>query len=237
MACSILMFRMKVMDFWFKSSRFSFSLFSRLNSDFAAHCGSMGSSSVWAYLCELMSFLILCFFVMSPGQNDHFSPPKEAGKDDVTGEPLVKRPDDEPETVKKRLKLCKKAWRHCCCCCCCSVYLLTFFSSSVQMPIRPSPFWNIWSTLLGKMLCTVFSARLHQRDMKRLSPFSKKQPRENNKLQAHALHYFFFLSLSLSLSDFLNLPLMSPKMPLSSFFFLVGSVENIGLRNMMKQFQ
>jgi adenylate kinase len=32
-----------------------------------------------------------------------FNPPKVAGKDDVTGEPLVQRDDDKEETVKKRL--------------------------------------------------------------------------------------------------------------------------------------
>jgi adenylate kinase len=32
-----------------------------------------------------------------------FNPPQEAGKDDVTGEPLVQRDDDKPETVQKRL--------------------------------------------------------------------------------------------------------------------------------------
>ncbi len=32
-----------------------------------------------------------------------FNPPKVAGKDDVTGEDLVQRPDDQEETVKKRL--------------------------------------------------------------------------------------------------------------------------------------
>ena len=32
-----------------------------------------------------------------------FNPPKIEGKDDVTGEPLVQRPDDQEETVKKRL--------------------------------------------------------------------------------------------------------------------------------------
>lgn len=32
-----------------------------------------------------------------------FNPPKAEGKDDVTGEPLVQRPDDQEETVKKRL--------------------------------------------------------------------------------------------------------------------------------------
>jgi len=32
-----------------------------------------------------------------------FNPPKTAGLDDVTGEPLVQRDDDKEETVKKRL--------------------------------------------------------------------------------------------------------------------------------------
>lgn len=32
-----------------------------------------------------------------------FNPPKVAGQDDVTGEPLVQRDDDKEETVKKRL--------------------------------------------------------------------------------------------------------------------------------------
>jgi len=32
-----------------------------------------------------------------------FNPPKVAGKDDVTGEPLIQRDDDREETVRKRL--------------------------------------------------------------------------------------------------------------------------------------
>jgi adenylate kinase len=34
-----------------------------------------------------------------------FNPPKEADKDDVTGEPLIQRDDDKEETVKKRLSV------------------------------------------------------------------------------------------------------------------------------------
>lgn len=34
-----------------------------------------------------------------------FNPPKEKGKDDVTGEPLVQREDDKEETVRKRLEV------------------------------------------------------------------------------------------------------------------------------------
>jgi adenylate kinase len=32
-----------------------------------------------------------------------FNPPKAADKDDLTGEPLILRQDDQPETVKERL--------------------------------------------------------------------------------------------------------------------------------------
>jgi len=32
-----------------------------------------------------------------------FNPPQIAGMDDVTGEPLIQRPDDRPETIRKRL--------------------------------------------------------------------------------------------------------------------------------------
>ncbi|HHZ69977.1 MAG TPA: adenylate kinase [Methylococcaceae bacterium] len=34
-----------------------------------------------------------------------FNPPKQAGLDDVTGEPLVQREDDQEETVRKRLEV------------------------------------------------------------------------------------------------------------------------------------
>ncbi len=42
---------------------------------------------------------------LASGRTYHvtFNPPKVAGKDDVTGEDLVQRPDDAAETVKKRL--------------------------------------------------------------------------------------------------------------------------------------
>jgi adenylate kinase len=44
---------------------------------------------------------------MSSGRTYHlkFNPPKEAGKDDVTGEELVQRPDDAEDTVIKRLNV------------------------------------------------------------------------------------------------------------------------------------
>ena len=34
-----------------------------------------------------------------------FNPPKMAGQDDVTGEPLIQRDDDKEETVRKRLQV------------------------------------------------------------------------------------------------------------------------------------
>jgi adenylate kinase len=44
---------------------------------------------------------------LSSGRTYHvkFNPPKAAGKDDATGEPLVQRDDDREETVRKRLEV------------------------------------------------------------------------------------------------------------------------------------
>ena len=36
--------------------------------------------------------------------HEKFAPPKTPGKDDVTGEPLMQRKDDNAETLKKRLE-------------------------------------------------------------------------------------------------------------------------------------
>ena len=33
-----------------------------------------------------------------------FNPPKREGRDDVTGEPLIRRSDDHPEAIRKRLE-------------------------------------------------------------------------------------------------------------------------------------
>jgi len=38
-----------------------------------------------------------------------FNPPKVPGKDDVTGEPLIQREDDKPESVKRRLETFHKS--------------------------------------------------------------------------------------------------------------------------------
>ncbi len=44
---------------------------------------------------------------LASGRTYHvvFNPPRVAGKDDITGEPLVQRDDDKEETVKKRLEV------------------------------------------------------------------------------------------------------------------------------------
>jgi adenylate kinase len=47
---------------------------------------------------------------LASGRTYHviFNPPKAAGKDDITGEELVQRPDDAEETVRKRLDVYHK---------------------------------------------------------------------------------------------------------------------------------
>jgi adenylate kinase len=44
---------------------------------------------------------------LASGRTYHvvYNPPKEEGKDDVTGEPLIQRDDDKEETVRARLKV------------------------------------------------------------------------------------------------------------------------------------
>lgn len=44
---------------------------------------------------------------LASGRTYHvvFNPPKQEGKDDVTGEPLIQRDDDREETVRKRLEV------------------------------------------------------------------------------------------------------------------------------------
>jgi adenylate kinase len=44
---------------------------------------------------------------LASGRTYHviYNPPKQEGKDDVTGEPLVQRDDDKEETVRKRLEV------------------------------------------------------------------------------------------------------------------------------------
>ena len=40
-----------------------------------------------------------------------FNPPKVDGRDDITGEPLIQRDDDRPETVKERLAVYRRQTR------------------------------------------------------------------------------------------------------------------------------
>jgi len=50
---------------------------------------------------------------LASGRTYHlrFNPPKNAGVDDVTGEPLVQRDDDKEETVRKRLEVYRQQTR------------------------------------------------------------------------------------------------------------------------------
>lgn len=50
---------------------------------------------------------------LASGRTYHlkFNPPKVAGKDDVTGEPLIQREDDSEETVRHRLSVYKEQTR------------------------------------------------------------------------------------------------------------------------------
>ncbi len=50
---------------------------------------------------------------MASGRSYHvkYNPPKTAGQDDVTGEPLIQRDDDQEETVRKRLDVYQRQTR------------------------------------------------------------------------------------------------------------------------------
>jgi adenylate kinase family enzyme len=52
---------------------------------------------------SLGKFLYLSFFSARKVINPFLSPPKKRGVDDVTGEPLIQRSDDNVETLRKRL--------------------------------------------------------------------------------------------------------------------------------------
>lgn len=51
----------------------------------------------------------ICGRLMHPASgrsyHEEFFPPKKSMTDDITGEPLVRRSDDNPEALKKRLKV------------------------------------------------------------------------------------------------------------------------------------
>jgi adenylate kinase len=58
-----------------------------------------------------------------------FNPPKVAGVDDVTGEPLVQRADDQEETVKKRLQVYSDQTRP----------LVDYYSNWAQADVASAP--------------------------------------------------------------------------------------------------
>jgi len=58
-----------------------------------------------------------------------FNPPKTAGVDDITGEPLIQRDDDKEETVKKRLDVYSAQTRP----------LVAYYSSWAQTDAKAAP--------------------------------------------------------------------------------------------------
>jgi len=58
-----------------------------------------------------------------------FNPPKAAGVDDITGEPLIQRDDDKEETVKKRLDVYSAQTRP----------LVAYYSSWAQTDAKAAP--------------------------------------------------------------------------------------------------
>ena len=57
--------------------------------------------------------------------HEKFAPPKVPGKDDATGEPLIKRKDDNADTLKARLKAFHSQTAPVRACCGCTLCLLT----------------------------------------------------------------------------------------------------------------
>jgi adenylate kinase len=70
----------------------------------------MELSTVFVFNIDINSLIQrICGRLIHPGSgriyHETFSPPNVMGKDDITGEDLVKRPDDTEENVRKRFQL------------------------------------------------------------------------------------------------------------------------------------
>ncbi len=70
-----------------------------------------------------------------------YKPPKVAGLDDITGEPLVQRPDDQPEKVRARLQQYDE------------VRLVFFVKKNSAAETRSKPFFWIDYCPSGRLLC------------------------------------------------------------------------------------
>ncbi|KAL7418645.1 Adenylate kinase 2 [Cryptotrichosporon argae] len=75
--------------------------------------------------------------------NDTYSAPRVPGKDDVTGEPLSKRPDDTPETFSKRLQAYYES----------TAPLLEYFSSAYPDSLHSLSGSSSDEVLLALQLC------------------------------------------------------------------------------------
>jgi adenylate kinase len=70
-----------------------------------------------------------------------FNPPKNNMKDDITGEPLVQRPDDNPEALKRRLDVYHKQTAPVV-----GYYKMTGIWKRVDASQEPG---QVWKSLLG----------------------------------------------------------------------------------------
>ncbi|PRP75522.1 hypothetical protein PROFUN_09008 [Planoprotostelium fungivorum] len=74
--------------------------------------------------------------------NTVYKPPKVPGKDDVTGEPLVKRSDDTLETVRDRLRAYREA----------TMPLVETFKKDGELHVIPSPTSDVGYVHIQKLL-------------------------------------------------------------------------------------
>jgi len=74
--------------------------------------------------------------------NLSFNPPKVPGKDDITGEPLTKRGDDNEETVRARLETYRKS----------TIPLLDFYRKKQNMYTIDSPTSAVGYVQIQKIL-------------------------------------------------------------------------------------
>jgi len=79
--------------------------------------------------------------------NMSYSPPKEPGRDDVTGEPLIRRTDDNPDALKARLKEFQDA----------TLPLIDYYSQTGLLIEIESPTSDIGYIKIKKILCDMIT--------------------------------------------------------------------------------
>ncbi|KAH9951470.1 adenylate kinase-domain-containing protein [Amylocystis lapponica] len=165
--------------------------------------------------------------------NLSYNPPKVAGHDDETGEPLTKRPDDNPETFARRLEKFYAS----------TSPLLSYFRSnraSHLVTLTGATSDEIWPQLDNVVRSSFpgLKERPESRDLKRRSSLSDAYSRGTrgnltNKIaiQCLAIDVVFLLRLLMSCTHLL-LKLLIPSLILSrglalSFHFLYMRVTNL----------